>query len=264
MNPMLERVLTVAVSVAVAIAGVAIARWRVPYGVLERNHYFTGVTYTIVGAVYGVYLAFTVVVVWQQFDQADQNATSEAVHLSEVWRDVQVLAPPTRRGVETALRDYAQSVVQREWPSMALGHGADPETARSYEEVWRELYAVRGEITSSGDAPFFNEAVREMNTIGVQRRMRLLSSDSALPSIMWILLIGGGVITIAFAYLIGAPHAWMQVSVTAALTALLVFSLLLVSALQHPFSGDISVRPVAYESVVKSFADRLQAETLGR
>jgi len=42
--------------------------------------------------------------------------------------------------------------------------------------------------------------------------MRPLASDAALPSIMWILLVGGGFVTVSFAYLVGAPHAWMQVS----------------------------------------------------
>ena len=260
MNPMLERALIVAAAVLVAIAGVVIARRRVPYGLLQLNHNFTGVTYTIVGAVYGVYLAFTIVVVWQQFDHAEQDATSEAVHLSEVWRDVQVLPAPARTAVEKRLRDYADSVVQREWPSMAAGNGADAVTAERYEDVWRELYAVRAEASGTGDAAFFNEAILQMNTIGIQRRVRLLSSASALPSIMWILLVGGGVVTVGFTYLIGAPHAWVQGSVTAALTGLVVFSLLLVAALQHPFSGDISVKPVAYQGVLTSFHERLQRE----
>jgi hypothetical protein len=29
--------------------------------------------------------------------------------------------------------------------------------------------------------------------------------------------------------------------------------------LQHPFAGDVSVRPDAFESVLKSFADRQRA-----
>ena len=264
MNPMIERLLVVAAAVIVAMAGVALFRRRVPYEVLRHNHAFTGVTYTIVGAVYGVYLAFTIVVVWQQFDQAEQEATSEAVHLSEVWRDIQVLPDQPRRAVETRLRDYAEAVVQREWPSMAAGHGADAETARRYEEIWRELYAARASASGAGDTAFFNEAVLQMNNMGVQRRMRLLASGSALPSIMWMLLIGGGVVTVGFAYLVGTSHTWIQMAGTAALAALVAFSLLLVAALQHPFSGDISVTPIAYEGVLKSFHERLQNESSPR
>jgi Ca2+/H+ antiporter len=97
---MLSRGVIVAVCVAIAVAFALVIRRRVPYSLLEQNHPFTGVTYAIVGAVYGVYLAFTIVVVWQQFDQAEQNATAEAVHLSAVWRDLEVLPAPVRKEVE--------------------------------------------------------------------------------------------------------------------------------------------------------------------
>ena len=47
--------------------------------------------------------------------------------------------------------------------------------------------------------------------------------------------------------------------VTTPLTALIVFNLLLVAALQHPFSGDASVKPDAVESALKSLGDRQRA-----
>jgi hypothetical protein len=99
---------------------------------------------------------------------------------------------------------------------------------KRYEDLWRSLYAVRSEMSR--------------------------------PAIMWVLLIGGGIITVGFTYLIGAPNVWVEASITASLTALVVFSLLLVAALQHPFSGDISVKSTAYEGVLQSFADRLQRD----
>jgi hypothetical protein len=260
MSMMSSQALVILVAVVAAVVGTAVARRRMPYEMLARNQPFTAVTYTIVGAVYGVYLAFTIIVVWERFAQAEHNATSEAVHLSEAWRDLQVLPPPARRTVEIRLRDYAESVVQREWPSIAAGKGADPQTARLYEELWREIYAVRTQAAGIVDGPFFGEAVQQMNAVGVQRRLRLLDSDSALPLIMWILLVGGGVVTVGFSYVVGAPHAGIQAWATAALAALVVFSLLLVAALQHPFAGDIGIKATAYESVLKSFQDRLQEE----
>src|SRR5262249_3824934 len=153
---------------------------------------FLGFIYAVVGAVYGVYLAFTIVVVWEQFDQADRTATSEAVHLSEVWRDVTVVAPPLRNAMHERLIAYASNVVEREWASMARRSGADPETAKSYEDAWRALYDARGGVASAEDLAFFNEAVRQMNELGMQRRLRILSSEAALPPLMWVLLVGGG------------------------------------------------------------------------
>jgi Protein of unknown function (DUF4239) len=261
---MIARLLIMAGCVVVALAGAALGRRRVSHDLLVRNQAFTGITYQIVGAVYGVYLAFTIVVVWQGFDQAEQSATAEAVHLSEVWRDVQVLPTAERRRVEQSIRDYAEAVVQREWPAMARGEGVDAEAQRRYDDVWETLYAVRAKASGPGDAQFFGEAIEQMNTVGLQRRMRLLDNDSELPAVVWTLLIGGGLTVIAFSYFIGVPHAGMQAGVTAALTALIVFCLLLVAALQHPFVGDIGIQPTAYQTVLRSLHDRLQQDLLVR
>ena len=255
------RILVVTVSMIAAMLGVVVLRRYVPLEQLKENNEFAGFTLAVVGAVYGVYLAFTVVVAWEQFRGADINATAEAVHLSEVWRDVQVLAPDARDKVQERLLAYAASVIDLEWAAMAAGSGSsDAETSRIYEDLWRSIYAARASVTSPADLSFFSEAVAQMNQLGMNRRLRLLSSQAALPDIMWVLLIGGGVVTVLITYIIGTRHLWVQGAVTAAITGLLVFSLLLVGALQHPFSGRVSVRPNAFESVRKSFGDRRQIQ----
>src|SRR5262245_18857379 len=112
---MTERLLIVLASMIVSVFGVVVVRRRIPHERLQANNEFTGVAYAIIGAVYGVYLAFTVVVVWEQFVGAEKNATSEAVYLSQVWRDIAVLPPEARVPVERRLIDYAGAVIDREW-----------------------------------------------------------------------------------------------------------------------------------------------------
>src|SRR5262245_42156834 len=146
MDPIMSRLLITGACVAVTLAGIFILRRLFSHDVLQQNNEFLGFIYAVVGAVYGVYLAFTIVVVWEQFDQADRTATAEAVHLSEVWRDVTVIAPPFRDAMHQRLIVYASNVVEREWPSMARRSGADPETAKSYEDAWRALYDARAGV----------------------------------------------------------------------------------------------------------------------
>ena len=246
-------------SVAAALVSLVVLRRMFTPDLLKQNNEFAGFTYAVVGAIYGVYLAFTVIVVWEQFEQADRTATAEAVHLSEVWRDITVVSPPLRNAMHDRLIAYTSNVIEREWPSMAARHGAEPETSKAYEDAWRALYDARAGVTAPSDLAFFNQAVTQMNELGMQRRLRILSSDSELPPIMWLLLVGGGIVTILFTFVIGTRHLVVQALVTTALTSLIVFSLLLVAALQHPFSGDVSVKPDAFESVLKSFADRQRA-----
>lgn len=246
----------VVLCMTLALIGVVVLRRLVPFERMKENNEFAGFTIAIVGAVYGVYLAFTVVVVWEQFRSADQNATAEAVHLSEVWRDVQTLAPEFRNPIQDKLYAYAGDVVDREWPLMATGKGPDAQTAATYEELWRTVYAARAGVSTPADAVFFQAAIDQMNELGMQRRLRLLSSESKLPTVMWMLLIGGGLVAVGFTYCIGTRHALVQGLITAALTGLIVFTLMLVSALQHPFAGQIRIKADAMESVHRSLATR--------
>jgi hypothetical protein len=261
---MSQRLLVVASAMAVSALAVTLLRRRFSYDDLKDNNEFTALTFAIIGAVYGVYLAFTVVVVWDQFGDAEQNATSEAVYLSQVWRDVQVLPPDARRVLQDDLFAYASAVVDGEWPAMAARRGRDPVASRAYEDLWTHMYTARMQVASSGDAAFFEQAVSQMNQLGMSRRLRLLSANSELPTIMWVLLVGGGVVTITFTLAMGTRRAWMQAGMTAAVAGLIVFSLLIVSAIQHPFVGDVSVRPDAMTDVRESFRDRLQEQRSGK
>src|SRR5262245_56472143 len=139
MDPTVSRFVITLACVAAALVGVFVLRRLFPHEALRENNEFLGLIYAVVGAVYGVYLAFTIVVVWEQFEQAETTATSEAVHLSEAWRDVTIVSPPLRDVLHERLITYASNVVHREWRSMAEHRGADPETAKSYEDTWRAL-----------------------------------------------------------------------------------------------------------------------------
>jgi fluoride ion exporter CrcB/FEX len=73
------------------------------------------------------------------------------------------------------------------------------------------------------------------------------------------LLVTGGIVTVLFSLVFGTRHAWMQYLVVGVVTGLVTFSILLVDAMQYPFSGDVSIRPEAYELVVASMRERAAA-----
>src|SRR5436190_18905783 len=117
-SPITRDLITIAVMLASLVAVYVVRRFVRPEDLRENNE-FTGFTWAFVGLVYGVYLAFMVVVVWQNFDNADNTATSEATHLSALWRDVQPL--PGGDQVQRDLMLYARSVVAEDWPAMGRG-----------------------------------------------------------------------------------------------------------------------------------------------
>jgi Ca2+/H+ antiporter len=230
--------------------GVLVVRRFVRSEDLRDNNDFTGFTFAFVGLLYGVFLAFTVVVVWQHFQDADSNATNEAAHLHEFWRDAAGL--PGGEQIRQQVRTYTASVVNHEWPTMAAGRMNDPRTDAIYLELWRRMYAVRIEPGDHVRAALYSEGLHQLNEAGTQRRLRLLAGKAYIPSVMWVLLIAGGIGMIAFTYLIAAKHQIVQLLSTVFLAGMLTYSVLIVVAVEQPFSGDVSVSPDAFRNVLQT------------
>ncbi|HVR39780.1 MAG TPA: DUF4239 domain-containing protein [Thermoanaerobaculia bacterium] len=248
--------LVVGGGIAFSILGVIIIRRFVPYEKLHENNEFTGFAYQIIGLIYGIYLAFTVVVVWQQYEDAEETATTEAVHISVLWRDSQQLRPEDRERIQLAMHVYVQSVICKEWPSLEAGNGSDPNTLRAYESLWNAYYMAKPDPNDPVQIAFYNQSVDELNDLAMARRLRLLSADAALPGVMWHLLIAGAIGTIIFTWFYATKYATVQLTVTAFLSIIIVYSVMLVSVLQHPFAGEVRVTPEAFMSIRKSFIER--------
>jgi hypothetical protein len=87
------------------------------------------------------------------------------------------------------------------------------------------------------------------------RRLRLLEVSQGLPVILWIVLIGGGVVTVCFTYLFGLKNNWAHALMVAALTLVIFGLLFTIGTLDYPFAGQGAVQPTAFEEVLRSFEE---------
>jgi hypothetical protein len=248
-TPLVRDLITIAVAL-VAAGGVFLVRRLLPPERLRENNEFTGFTYAFAGLVYGVFLAFTTVIVWEHFDDADNDAAREAAHLQELWRDAAPL--PDAPAIRDNIRRYLVAVVDSEWPSMAAGRADDPRTDAVYDELWHRVSHVRLDAGNPAEAAMYAEVVHQLNETGLNRRQRLLSGSANVPPVMWVMLIAGGIGMIAFTYLIAAKHVAVQLVTTAFLAGVLTYSVLIVAALIHPYDGDVHVSPDAFRSVLRT------------
>jgi hypothetical protein len=242
--------LTIGVAVTILTAG--LLRRRISQEKLAANNEFVAFASSIVGLVYGIILAFTVIVVWEQFERAEEHATIEAAHISALWRDAELFAPADRERVRRQLRLYVESVINDEFQTMAAEKGPHPRTGALYRDIWRIYFSVQpGQ--NNAQVAFHQQSVVELNELDRARRIRLLDSANELPPPMWLLLVIGTIITIGLIYLHSSRHAGVQIAVTASVALLLLYSVMMVAILEHPFSGPVHVTPAAYKSLLWSF-----------
>jgi hypothetical protein len=88
------------------------------------------------------------------------------------------------------------------------------------------------------------------------RQERLLAAQSTIPGIVWLVLLLGGAVTIAFGSFLGAPSVAMQLAMSSVLAASGALVLLLIVALSNPFRGDFRVSAAPYVVVLQAIGDQ--------
>jgi len=247
-------ILVVGLAAIFSSIGVFIVRRIRSYKLLRENNEFAGITYPVVGLVYGVFLAFTIIIAWEKFSEAEHSAIYEVTHLSELWRNAQVFSEEQRDRIQDKLYNYVSSVKDKEWISMAVEGAENKVTQNAYEDIWKCYYSY--EPQTSGQEAFFSESISHLNEVGRYRRQRIMFSSYELPAILWVFVITGGVITISLNYLLGIKSGWSQAIISGLIAALIAFSIFLIFSLQHPFTGDVNISNAPFESLLESFDER--------
>jgi hypothetical protein len=144
-------------------------------------------------------------------------------------------------------------VVEEEWPLMEQG--------KASPKAWATLDELRGTILGLNpptgaqqmgyDQMRYNEMLEQLRGLGDARRERLLAASEELATILWVVLIGGGVITVCFTYVFGVENTVVHTLMVAALAMILSASLFTVAALDYPFQGDVRIHPAAFEQVLE-------------
>jgi hypothetical protein len=216
----------------------------------KQHNDVAGFIYAVLGVSYAVLLGLMLIAVWEQWNAAQDVASDEANELAGIFYFAHALPQPEGRHIQELARSYAQVVVEEEWPLMAQG--------RSSPEAWATLDELRSTILGL-DPPTgaqqvrYGQVLEQLHNLGDARRERLLAANEGLAPILWVVLIGGGVITIAFTYLFGLDNTVVHTLMVAALAMILSLSLFTVTALDYPFKGDVRIHPSAFEQVLERF-----------
>jgi hypothetical protein len=234
---------------------VALVRRYAPYPMFKENNELVGFTYAVYGLIYGVLLAFTIIVAWERFAETERIVMHEVTSLSEMWRDCKAFPPAESDGIHSNLIAYARSVVADEWPSMAAQGRAHPQTMKIYEQLWARTYTLRPE-TKTQEA-FLAEVLSDINQLSANRRLRLLYSRTEINGILWLVLFVGSVPCIGYTLLFANRHGWVQVLITMFVMLIVLMGLLVALSLQYPFTGDVCIHPEAFQNLLESFHQRL-------
>jgi hypothetical protein len=236
----------VVATVLASLAGLIVVRRVVGAERLRAHHDVAGFIFAIVGVIYAVLLAFVVIVVWEQFEAAEEKATAEATSVATLYRLAHGFPTTVESAFKSELRDYDDVVITQEWP--AMDHFQSTPRA---DDIVSELYETLDTVqpTTDQETSVYMEMMTKLNEFSAERTERILASREGLPPVMWVVLFFGAFTTIAFTYFFG-PESFTAITIMVALlSAMIGLMLFLIWITDHPFSGDLKVEPEAFQHV---------------
>jgi hypothetical protein len=232
--------LVMASFIAVALIGQRLSRRWVKRIAGNDGQYneLVGTTLATVGVFFGITLGLISVGAWQNFADINANVNQEVSSINVVYRSVSLYPEPDRTALKTSIKEYVHFVINDEWPAQRKGlvpkGGTDKVTdfqkkMYAYEPVSESMKSVHAETIAA-----FNEMIKE-------RRNRLQSVTTGLPSTLWLVVIFGSLLNIVIPWFLVYDRQFIQdlmIVLMAATIGLLVF---LMAAMDYPFRGEFSV-----------------------
>lgn len=220
-----------------SVAGLCVVRRLVPVDHLQKNHEVAGVTFGVLGAFYGLVLAFVIVAAWERFNQANVNSHLEATALESLYKLGAGFSEPMRTQLDSTVLDYTRSVIEKEWPQMA-NNSYHAEKGRAIR-LWSIVLSYH--TADSREQMLVDKAIDQLNVIGQARNQRILFYDDDLPSVVWLIIYLGCAITIGFSYFFGSNLFRAQAAMCAFFSILLGITILAILELAHPYQGTVTI-----------------------
>jgi Na+/proline symporter len=235
---------------ALAMLGPVLIRRRVGLEKLRTNNEVAGFKFAAIGVLYAVLLAFVVIITWERFNDAEKALVTEAGAATTLYR----LSTGVDQATGVALRNqttaYLQSVLEDDWPAMAKGHWSR-ETTGALNNLYGTIVHYRP--ADLHDADLQQDLLREVDKLTEARRARIVLAPGTVPNAIWFVLFLGAVLTISFTFFFGTQNVITQCLMTGVLAALIFSAILVVIAIDRPFTGAVMVPTESIRTVLQEF-----------
>jgi hypothetical protein len=247
--------LILVVAVAVAVGGRLFVRSRMPEKGWFVDSSHSSTTLSVMGTMFGVVLAFTILFSLQSYQRAREGASVEAVAIAELNSIADVLGGHSREILHGGLVCYSRAVVADEWPAMQA------ETSSGVVQSWvdttgRDFAAVNpvGAKQEAAYAQWFDEQAQRREG----RRARLAEATPAVPLPLWFVLGIGASAIIVYMWALAdrREQPLIQAIPIGFVTALVAAGLLVVFLLDHPYGNwSGSIKPVEMQRTLSTIGD---------
>jgi Protein of unknown function (DUF4239) len=243
MSTLTQNLLFVALTVIVSLLFMALLNRLWPREKRVTHNDLIGWQLSILGTTYAVILGFMLYAVWTSFGEATLNADFEADSIVDIYRLAQALPEPQRSQLQTQARNYVDAVINYDWPEMYRNRVPERSVAVN-AEMWKTALAV--EPTSNSQTTAQDHVLTELGALTQHRLTRLLESTAQLPTVLWGVLLVGGILTIVASCTFGAESLRLQAVQVFSFALLVSLTLVAIADIHRPFQGVVHVPDLAF------------------
>jgi hypothetical protein len=239
----------------VALLGCWIVSPRVFVAHRREDPDLTGHVAGITGVINAVLFAFIVFATWTYHDHAEEAVGKETGTIWKLWADVEamearpghepvrVLGDSLRKVVASQLTDYVDYVANQEWNFATWDTASSDGGTRVLREAY-ETVLLHAKADTAPEKGLTGELVREFNALFEARQERIAyGTEPAISPMVWIVLLGGGVLCFGCCWLIGFKNLQLHALFMSLIATSFGLILVLIFALNTPFTGIAPIPP---------------------
>ncbi len=245
--PSLFCLLVIAIFVVVAVGGQAAVRpWVKRWFAGREYNDLVGQYISAFGVLYSITLGLISVAAWENFGDVENKVSVEAAAVASLYRNVDSYPEPMRTELTGLVRDYTRQMIDVSWPEMQRGivpRGAAPLLLRFQKTLAAYNPATEGQII------LHRESLYRFNQVVEARRLRLDCVEWRLPTILWVVVLVGSLMSFVLMWLLVAESKLLHDVLTGIMAVLLGLLIFFLVTLDLPFEGQHSVGPDSLELV---------------
>ncbi len=198
------------------------------------------------GVLYGITLGLISVAAWENFGDVESKVSAEAAAIASLYRNVDSYPEPKRTELTGMLRDYTRQVIDVAWPEMQ--RGIVPSGSHVFvRKLQKALTAF--EPATDAQITLHRESLYRFASMLEARRLRLDCVAWRLPTILWVVVLAGSLMSFMLTWLIVAESPLLHDVLTGIMAILLGLLIFFLATLDLPFEGSHSVGPDSLELI---------------
>jgi hypothetical protein len=207
----------------------------------------------MIGVVYGILTGLIIVTAWEGFDTVVDSVADEAASIRSYQRALNYLNPSEREPLTMMNIAYVDDIIQKEWPAYARGD--DPVISHSgLRDMEKMLYAISGK--NENKRAEVSQALAKLERVSDARERRIETYiNTGIPSVFWVILIAGAVMTLILTFFVHFESFVLQISLTTIYAIALGLVFFLMAAIDNPYRGEVHVSSEPYEALKTNLLD---------